>query len=62
MKENSSLDKALAEEQKKLEEALESCGYTIETVQFAGPYGLNIPRLVIHARSLEEKDLVDRRG
>jgi hypothetical protein len=50
------LDRALAEEQQKLEKALESCGYTIETVQFAGPYGLDIPRLVIHARFLEEKD------
>jgi hypothetical protein len=50
------LKKALAAEQQKLEEALRGCGYTIETVQFAGPFGLNIPRLVINARYLWEAE------
>ncbi|MDR1901943.1 MAG: hypothetical protein LBQ88_06665 [Treponema sp.] len=53
---DSDLNKALAKEQQRIEEALRGCGYTIETIQFAGPYGLNIPRLVINARSVEEKE------
>jgi hypothetical protein len=50
------LKKALAAEQQKLEKALRACGYTIETIQFVSPYGLNIPRLVINARYLWEAE------
>jgi hypothetical protein len=53
---NSDLNKALSQEQQRIEEALRGCGYTIETIQFAGPYRLNIPRLVINARSAEEEE------